>query len=225
MQYMAESSKKESRNIQLQMVTDRVFNDDLMIALAVILAGVVILQFLFKFSSGMQVLFEYLNYIIIAAFVAEYALKLYLSKSRASFATKPLHVLDLFIILLALLDFSKIGYFSILSDHAQLSPILRLTRVFLLVGRIPKPVKLPPPPPQPELQIATLDLEGGINGRHSKEIICSIKSDETPVWIDIQHIKETDLTLSKMPIIFLTVCSKLNSSKNLFLELILLEIF
>ena len=149
MHHMLESSEKREHKTKLRMAVFRIFNDDLMIALAAILAGVVILQLFFEFSIGMQVIFEYLNYFIIAAFVAEYALKLYAAESRGSFVTDPLHVLDLAIIVLAMFDFSRLGYGPILPNQAQLSPILRLLRVlprllprvllaFFLAGRTAK---------------------------------------------------------------------------------------
>ena len=200
---MSESSNEESRSTNLQIIINRIFHEDLMIALAAILAGSVILQLIIEFSPGMRAVFEYLNYFIIAAFVAEYVLKLYAAKSRVSFVTNPLHVLDLIIILIALFDFSKIGYFSFLPDQAQMSPILRLLRVlprallaFFVAGRTAERIrdqKDPPSLPAPGLQIAALDLKGSINRSYSKETSCSIMSDETPVWIDFQYIKEIDL--------------------------------
>ena len=90
---MQESSKKQSFKMKLRKVVSRFFNDDIMIALAAILACVVVLQLFFEFSPGMQLILEYLNYFIIAAFVAEYFLKLYLAESRRPFVTNPMHIL------------------------------------------------------------------------------------------------------------------------------------
>jgi hypothetical protein len=195
----------ESSDIHLQTAVYRIFNDDLMIALAAVLAGVVILQLFFDFSPGMQKIFEYLNYFIIAAFVAEYGLKLYVAESRRSFVTNPLHALDLVIILLALLEVSKVGHFSILPDQAQLSPILRLLRVLprallalFLTGRTVERIKdqkISPPLTLPELQIATFDLKGTINTHDPKEANSLTMSDEMPVWIDFQNIKKDDLSI------------------------------
>ena len=84
----------------------RIFNDDVMIGLVAVLALAVIFP-LFdpNLSEGMKAILDYVNYIVIAAFIAEYVLKLYVEdESRISFITNPLHVLDLFIIVIALLD-------------------------------------------------------------------------------------------------------------------------
>jgi len=108
------------------------------------------------------------SYFIIAVFAAEYALKLYASESRSSFASDPLHILDLVIIVLALFDISKIGYISVLQNQAQLSPILRLVRVlprvlprvlltFFLAGRTAKRMEheksIETKPDHPALQV------------------------------------------------------------------------
>lgn len=201
---MPEPSKKESRNMRLHNAVYRVFNDDLMIALAAVLAGTVILQLFFQFSPGMLVIFEYLNYFIIAVFVAEYCLKLYVDESRLSFVTNPLHVLDLIIILFALFDLSRISYFSLLPVPAQLSPILRLLRALprallalFLAGRTAERIKdqrIAPLSIPPELQIATLDLKGHINRGPPKEISL-ITSNKAPFWVDFQNVKENDFDI------------------------------
>ncbi len=189
----------------------RLFNDDLMIGLAAVLAYIVVLQLLFEVSPAMQTIFKYVNYAIIAAFVAEYVLKLYVAESRGSFVTNPLHVLDLLIILLALFDFSRLELVSyILPNQNQLSPILRLLRIlprilprvllaFILAGRtaervIPSKYILPPPE-QSELQIAILDVNGHVNKCLTIESSCSIASNGQPLWMDFQHIKKIDLDL------------------------------
>ncbi|MEI6105036.1 MAG: CorA family divalent cation transporter [Methanothrix sp.] len=200
---MTHKNNEETNNERLRQTVSRLFNDDLMIALAGILASTVILQMVFEFSAGMQAVFEYLNYFIIAAFVAEYILKLYVAKSRASFIAEPMHIFDLIIILLALFDFSGIGYVSFLPDQAQISPVLRLLRVlprilprvlltFFLAGRTAERIKGPkePPLPPPELQIANLDLNGGINRDYSSIRSHLKMSDGTPIWIDFQNITE-----------------------------------
>jgi Mg2+ and Co2+ transporter CorA len=204
---MAPLNNQEPNNDGLHQAIYRLFNDDLMIALAAILASTVILQMVVEFSAGMQAVFEYLNYFIIAAFVAEYVLKLYVDKSRASFVAEPMHVFDLIIILLALLDFSKIGYVSFLPDQVQLSPILRLLRVlprilprmlltFFLAGRTAKRIKTPVKQDPPlKLQITTLDLNGDKSGDYSSIRSRLKNSDGTPIWIDFQNITEDDFKI------------------------------
>ena len=148
-----------------------------------------------------------MNYIIIAAFVAEYVLKLYVEdKSRISFVADPLHVLDLFIIVIALLDFSQLALgLPIISNSGELSPMLRLFRLLrvplrgllalVLAGKVKtiednkkKPDKLPL---EKHLKIAVLDEEGNIKeyskGDHS------IGKNAMSLWIDFQDITEKDL--------------------------------
>lgn len=189
----------------------KVFNDDVMIGLAAILAFSVILPLLFEFTSTMQAIFEAINYFIIAAFVAEYILKLYVDVSRISFVTNPWHVLDLLIIVIALFDFSKLTFVPyMLSEQSKLSPVLRLLRVllrvllaFTLAGRtaervIPSQTQEDPGRLKSELEISMLKLDKQGNNVVSK---CSMKRSSCtivkdggePVWIDYQHIAEIDL--------------------------------
>ena len=69
----------------------RIFNDDVMIGLVAVLALAVIFPlFDHNLSEGMKAILNYVNYIVIAAFIAEYVLKLYVEdKSRISFITDP----------------------------------------------------------------------------------------------------------------------------------------
>ncbi|VVB69862.1 Cobalt/magnesium transport protein CorA [uncultured archaeon] len=204
---MRESSENQSCATRLCTAVYRVFNDDMMIALAAILACSVIFQMLFEFSPGMLVIFEYLNYLIIAAFAAEYILKLYVAKSRASFVSNPLHILDLFIILLALFDITFIGYISIIPNQAQLSPVLRLLRLlprllprvlltFFLAGRTAKRIENPDVienPSKPVLQISTFEPMGNPKRCDAKDAGCSIMLNAEPIWIDFQYVAENDL--------------------------------
>lgn len=204
---MCDGKKEEPNKVRLQETIDNVFNDDLMMALAAILASAVILQLVFEFSSGMEVVFDYLNYFIIAAFIAEYVLKLYVDKSKIAFITNPTHIFDLLIILLALVDFSRIGYVPFLPNQAQLSPILRLLRVlprilprvlltFFLAERTAKRIDPEKSNDQSDskkpLKINTLDFIGN-KKTYSKEIDQSINIVDSPIWIDFQNIKRDNL--------------------------------
>jgi Mg2+ and Co2+ transporter CorA len=194
----------------------RIFNDDVMIGLAAILACTVLLPIFFDFTQVMEAIFEAVNYFVIATFVAEYVLKLYVApwpgegpkESRVSFVTNPWHVLDLLIIVIALFDFSKLAYIPYISEKGNLSPVLRLLRVLLrvilvlIIGkrtekrREPKQ-KIEVVNPQTEMQISTLKLDQ--NGNNviykcsMKKSGCSIMTDERPLWIDLQHIAKMDL--------------------------------
>src|SRR5271157_3044776 len=149
----------------------------------------------------MKAILNYVNYIVIAAFIAEYVLKLYVEdKSRISFITDPLHVLDLFIIVIALLDFSPLTLgLPIISNSGELSPMLRLLRVplrGLLVlalagkGKTIEDSKKKPDKPAPEkqLKISTLDGEGNTQ-EYSKGDL-SFGKEGKPIWIDFQDITE-----------------------------------
>jgi len=180
-----------------------------MITFAAILAVIVILQFIFEFSVGMQTIFVYTNYLIIFVFVLEYCLKLYVDESRDSFVVNPVHILDLLIIALALVDLSGIGYVSFLPDQAQISPVLRLLRVFprilprvlltfFLAGRTAERIKDQRTTNQEspsQLQIATMSLKGGTNLYLAKDTNRSLILDEMPIWIDFQNISENDFEI------------------------------
>ena len=185
-----------------------IFNDDVMIGLVTVLALVVILPFFdHDLSPGMKVILDDVNYIVIAAFIAEYVSKLYVEdKSRMAFITDPLHVLDLFIIIIALLDFSQlVSGLPIISNSGELSPMLRLLRLLRVplrgllalvlaskVKTIEDNKKEPDKnAPVKHLMIATLD-EGGVPQRISERNL-SLEKNSTPLWIDFQDISEEDL--------------------------------
>jgi Mg2+ and Co2+ transporter CorA len=187
----------------------RIFNDDVMIGLVAVLALAVILPvFDHDLSSGMKVILDYVNYIVIGAFIAEYVLKLYVEdKSRISFVTDPLHVLDIFIIIIALLDFSPLALsIPIISNSGELSPMLRLLRLLriplrglLALGLASKAKtiednKKKPDEPAPDrlLKISTLDEEGNTRG-YSKGTL-SLEKDGKPLWVDFQEITKDDLS-------------------------------
>ena len=187
----------------------RIFNDDVMIGLVAVLALAVIFPvFDHDLSSGMKVILDYVNYIVIGAFIAEYVLKLYVEdKSRISFVTDPLHVLDIFIIIIALLDFSPLALsIPIISNSGELSPMLRLLRLLriplrglLALGLASKAKtiednKKKPDEPAPDrlLKISTLDEEGNTRG-YSKGTL-SLEKDGKPLWVDFQEITKDDLS-------------------------------
>lgn len=196
---MNHQNNENTHKERLQRVANHIFNDDLMMALAAILASTVVLQLAFDLSEGMQIVFQYLNYIIIATFIAEYILKLYVADTKRSFVLNPTHIFDLIIITLALFDFSGIGYLPFLPDQGQLSPILRLLRVlprilprilltFFLAGRAAtRNGRKEEPPKIPPMKISAIHL----NGTKIENI--SGHEDDIPIWIDFQNVKECDL--------------------------------
>lgn len=183
-----------------------IFNDDVMIGLVAILALAVILPiFNHNLSPGMKIILDGVNYFVVTAFIAEYVLKLYVEDGpRISFITKPVHILDLFIIVIALLDFSQLASgLPIISNQGDLSPMLRLLRVplrgVLAIGLAGKAKTITARDEahqsllQPKrLKIATLD-EKGIIEDYSKENLSLWKDDKKPLWIDFQDVTEEDL--------------------------------
>lgn len=190
----------------------RIFNDDVMIGLVGVLALAVIIPiFDHDLSSGMNVILDYVNYIVIAAFIAEYVLKLYVEdKSRISFVTDPLHILDLFIIFVALLDFSPLALgLPIISSSGELSPMLRLFRLLrvplrgllaLVLASKAKTLednkkKPDERTPDKHLKIASLDEAGNIKDYFDRDLSLRKdgKKDCRPLWIDFQEITKDDL--------------------------------
>jgi Mg2+ and Co2+ transporter CorA len=195
----------ESRDRSRPLV-DRIFNDDVMIGLAAVLAFIVIIQEFHQFSSGMDAIFDYVNYLVIAAFVAEYIIKLYIDESRISYISDPIHILDLFIIIvsiISLFDLSQVPFVTPeISRYIAASPALRLIRaplravlVFALAGSI----KASLPQVQDDLQnapaslkISMLDADGRL-ASDAYEPSARTAKDITPIWIDLQNVSENDL--------------------------------
>jgi Mg2+ and Co2+ transporter CorA len=173
----------------------RIFNDDVMIGLVAVLALAMIFPLLdHHLSVGMKAILDYVNYIVIAAFIAEYVLKLYVEdKSRISFVIDPVHVFDLFIIIIALLALGL----PIIPDSSKWSPILRVPRVLLallLAGKWKtREDKKPEEPPHTDkhLKIATLDEEGNVEEYSKRDL--SLGKASKPLWIDFQDVTEEDL--------------------------------
>lgn len=193
---MSDNDNQKARKERIQQVVNHIFNDDLMMALAAILASTVILESLFDLSEGMQIVFQYLNYFIITIFIAEYVVKLYIIDTKRDFIKDKTHIFDLIIILLALLDFSGIGY---LPDQGQLSPILRLLRLlpriltrmlltFFLAGKMAEMKGEITKQPAPQgMKSSALHLNG------TKENNILRCEDDIPIWMDFQNVKREDL--------------------------------
>ncbi len=136
----------ESLRRQLRGPVDYVFNEDLMTLLAFLIIPTVIFPYLFQFSDITLALFEVLNYLIIAAFIAEYVLKLFVAEDRRAFVESPWHVLDLVIIALALAEF--LPFVSTTAGRA--SPLLRLLRGLRAATAAGRTIKIKPKAPEPK---------------------------------------------------------------------------
>lgn len=176
---------------------DYVFNDDLMTLLAFLIIPTVILPYLFEFSPVTIYFFDILNYLIIAAFVAEYVLKLFISDSRIRFVTNPWHMLDLAIIMLALAEFIP----GVRTSAGRASPLLRLMRilrVFTAAGRTFQAPVRPPRPPVAVPEVSRMMVSMLADGKVTKCLITEAGCDIVPGerrWIDLQNISEIDLPL------------------------------
>jgi Mg2+ and Co2+ transporter CorA len=173
-----------------------ILNDELMIVLALLLIPVVALPLFFTLSPFMTAFLSILNYVIIAAFIAEYFLKLFISDSKKEFVTDTWHILDLFIIVLALMEFLPL----VTLGYGEASPILRLLRVlriFTAAGRstdiVPRVAEtLSSSTEERPTQVSTRDAAGRI----SFSIIdppYPIPWDTEAQWIHIQNTKSRDL--------------------------------
>lgn len=191
---------------------NKIFNDDLMIALAVILAFVVVLPFqhFLRFSPAMEAIFENLYYPIIAAFIVEYVSKLYIAKSKRLFVTNPWQILNLFIIILALSDFSNlIPTIPYLSNHQIDSPMLRLLRIprplFALISAtiVTKSYKKNPDITKPlsKLQISTLEIDKQgkkvVRRCYMDESCCPFAREEQPRCFDLQFDNNTEINTDR----------------------------
>jgi len=197
--YRVLSRQQKEAKTRLKSAVDRIFNDSVMIGLVMALALVVIFQLLHPdLSPGMKLILDIVNYVVICAFIAEYVLKLYVTdKPRISFITNPLHVLDLLIIIIALLDFSQLASrLPVISNYGDLSPMLRLLRVPLrglltlaLVIKGKNEIQKKndesndKPPQIDPMKIVSLSEDG-------KQKEYSNENEGNSLWTDIQNITE-----------------------------------
>jgi Mg2+ and Co2+ transporter CorA len=177
--------------------TYTIFTDHLMIVLALILIPSILFPFFFTFSEYILIFLKSVRYIILATFILEYFLKLYVAESRKVYASNPWHVIDLIIVILAATDF--LPYIQ-LGSIGRASPILRLFRVsrtFAVAGRT---VKRSIPPRS--IEIANLHisrmkinlfLDGKIIKGATKEDVYNCMAVLGHKWIDLQEVSEFDI--------------------------------
>ncbi|HTY91846.1 MAG TPA: CorA family divalent cation transporter, partial [Methanocella sp.] len=189
------STRAKSR---LRGPASRLFSEDVMTVLAFLIIPVVGLPLVFSFSAAMQTILELINYFIIAMFVAEYCVMLYLSDSRVKYIRDPWHLLDLIIIVLALLDLAPMVSFAI----GRASPALRLLRVFRVLTALGRTAK-GRQPPGPEVKAAptisrmvvkAID-KNGIKQCESDGMVCEIPRIDGPGWIALEDVWPIDLDM------------------------------
>ncbi len=181
--------------IALRKPVDDVFNEDLMTLLAFLIIPTVVFPYLFTFSPAMLDLFEAVNYLIIAAFVAEYALRLFVAGDRRAFVADKWHVLDLAIIVLALAEFLPF----VTASAGRASPLLRLLRALRAVTAAGRTIHIParaptrgPGRPQESRMIVRMLAGGRVSQCSMADSVCDIVPGERR-WIDLQNVAEVDL--------------------------------
>jgi Mg2+ and Co2+ transporter CorA len=201
---MQPTQDKDEIRHTIRAFTYKVFNDDMMIGLVAVLLCVVIIPAYFDVSPIMQSIFNYAIYIIVTAFVAEYALKLYVAESKISFVTDLWHIFDLIIIILASSDLLNLGP-DLIAEHGKLAIALRIVGMashpflaFILASRtIERTMLLYPSKDseklESELQIATLDKKGHIKRPVNGESGSSIMPKGNALWVHFQKVKSLDL--------------------------------
>lgn len=175
---------------------DYVFNEDLMTLLAFLIIPTVILPYLFTFSDVTLAIFEVLNYLIIAAFIAEYVLKLFVAEDRRAFVESPWHVLDLIIIALALSEFLPF----VATTAGRASPLLRLLRGLRAATAAGRTVKIKPKAPEPKpvapevsrIKVNVLGSDGEV-ARFASGEEASLQVGGGAQWVDLQNVSEVDL--------------------------------
>jgi len=171
-----------------------------MIVLALLLIPAIFLPFLFKFSHMMLVLFRAVNYAIIAVFVLEYFLKMYVADSRREFAANPWHILDLLIVALSLANFLPWIPFGGIGRTSPLLRLLRISRIFAVAGRtvkraIPtKTIEKRSGPPVSRMRI-NIHVDGSTIKGALKEDISRHLAASGYAWVDLQEVSETDIDI------------------------------
>ena len=175
----------------------QVFTDHLMIVLALLLIPAIFLPFLFKFSHMMLVLFRAVNYAIIAVFVLEYFLKMYVADSRREFAANPWHILDLLIVALSLANFLPWIPFGGIGRTSPLLRLLRISRIFAVAGRTVKRA-IPAKPIERSIPAVSrmkinIHADGNTIKGALKEDISRHLAASGYTWVDMQDVSEPDI--------------------------------
>ncbi|MGA9141499.1 MAG: CorA family divalent cation transporter [Methanocella sp.] len=190
------TGRLEDLRERLRGPVDYAFSEDLMTLLAFLIIPTVIFPYLFRFSDVTLALFELLNYLIIAVFIAEYVLKLFVAEDRLEFVRSPWHVLDLVIIALALAELLPF----VSTSAGRASPLLRLLRLLRAVTAAGRTIKIPPrvhekKPAAPKVSMIKVNALGS-DGRVTR---CATEDEAFRLaagggqWIDLQNASEIDL--------------------------------
>jgi len=185
------------RNASFRRAVYAFFSDDLMVLLALLLIPATVFPIFFAFSAFTRTILVALNYFVIFMFTAEYVCKLAAAERKREFVLDPWHLLDLFIILLALLDFVPI-----IPGGGRAAPLLRLirlTRVFAVAGRAarratPQALAKKGELAESHLKVRVLRADLSVSTPARAEL-AELAKDPSPIWIDLQEVSQFDLDL------------------------------
>lgn len=129
-----ENKGKEDRKKEIRELVNLLLPDALMIVLAVIMVPIVLIPLFFELSDSFLTALQFIDYAILSIFVVEYLLKTIFAKNILKHIINPWHLLDLFVVLVPL-----INLFPILSlrygNSALILRLLRIIRVIAMGGR------------------------------------------------------------------------------------------
>jgi Mg2+ and Co2+ transporter CorA len=120
---------REERRRQLRESVDRVFSDYLMMGLSLILLPIILIPFFWAIPEGLQESFDVIDYAIVIIFILEYVLKLAVADARKAFVLNPWHLLDLFIIAVALAGPIVNALTGSSYNKTSIAVVLRLLRI------------------------------------------------------------------------------------------------
>jgi magnesium transporter len=179
---------------------DRVLSDGFMVFLALLMVPIVLLPMLIPDLDAQYLDFlDVADLVIIAMFYIEYFLKLAVAHDRRRHFLDAWHLLDLFIIILPVLEVLPFVS-STISRRAPLLRLVRLARLAAVGGRTMErkrgraAVQAEEPAPAPRMRINVVNGEiGKVLRDVSKDQMMSFWRDCSQTWIDICGIPDSEL--------------------------------
>jgi Mg2+ and Co2+ transporter CorA len=195
-----EPDEKEDRKARLRATVYLLLPDELMVALAILMIPIVVIPLVVDLPTSVEGFLKAGDYAIIGIFVIEYVLKAALAQNIRKHVLNPWHLLDLFVVLVPLVDFLPM----ISEGLARSSPLLRLLRILRLVrvaavgGRavdrkvrphaaVQQDVSLAP---AMRIRVMDSDLEN-IHEDVSLEQVKKYVNSPSHTWVDITSVSES----------------------------------
>jgi Mg2+ and Co2+ transporter CorA len=195
-----ENKGKEDRKKEIRKLVNLLLPDLLMIVLAVIMVPIVLLPLFLELSDPLVTALQFIDYAILSIFVIEYILKTILAKNILKHIINPWHLLDLFVILVPLINLFP----AVSLRYGSSTLILRLLRIIRVVamgGRaVDRKIQLAVAVPEAIVQeVKPLEIQV-IDGNFENyyQNVPFGKLDEYiknpyQTWIDISNVSEADL--------------------------------